>query len=108
MGGIDHCLQKPGLQNPPTLPSNALHLAVICGRQQSDSRNKAKNKTVTTCWSAEEILAGAQVVAATCVGAGDSRLAGRTFKLCALDEASQVCFSLRANLQTATCIGLTF
>lgn len=32
-------------------------------------------------------------MAATCVGAGDSRLAGRTFRLCALDEASQVCFS---------------
>ena len=29
-------------------------------------------------------------MAATCVGAGDSRLAGRNFKLCALDEASQV------------------
>jgi len=40
--------------------------------------------------SADEILVSAQVIAATCVGAGDSRLAGRTFKLCALDEASQV------------------
>ncbi|KAL3140824.1 hypothetical protein ABBQ32_14194 [Trebouxia sp. C0010 RCD-2024] len=39
--------------------------------------------------AADELLAGAQVVAATCVGAEDSRLAGRTFKLCALDEASQ-------------------
>ena len=40
--------------------------------------------------AADEILGAAQVIAATCVGAGDSRLAGRTFKLCALDEASQV------------------
>lgn len=39
--------------------------------------------------AAEEILGGADIVAATCVGAGDPRLAPCNFKLCALDEASQ-------------------
>lgn len=39
--------------------------------------------------AAEEILAAADVVAATCVGAGDPRLAACTFRVCALDEASQ-------------------
>ena len=29
------------------------------------------------------------MVAATCVGAGDTRLEGKTFRLCCLDEASQ-------------------
>ena len=29
------------------------------------------------------------MVAATCVGAGDPRLEGKTFRLCCLDEASQ-------------------
>lgn len=41
-------------------------------------------------YGAEEALNGAEVVAATCIGAGDLRLAGRAFKLCALDEATQV------------------
>lgn len=36
-----------------------------------------------------EILDKAQVVATTCVGAGDPRLAGRTFRICAIDEATQ-------------------
>lgn len=39
--------------------------------------------------AAGEVLAGADVVAATCVGAGDARLAGRAFRLAVLDEACQ-------------------
>jgi AAA domain len=41
----------------------------------------------------KDILDKAQVVAATCVGAGDPRLAGRYFKVCAIDEATQVGFA---------------
>ena len=37
-----------------------------------------------------EILGRAKVVATTCIGAGDPRLAGLPFRLCALDEATQV------------------
>ncbi|KAL3148087.1 hypothetical protein ABBQ38_15521 [Trebouxia sp. C0009 RCD-2024] len=60
--------------------------------------------------AADEILAGAQVVAATCVGAGDSRLAGRTFRLCALDEASQATepaslIPLLCNCEAAVLVG---
>lgn len=39
--------------------------------------------------AAEEVLRSADVVAATCVGAGDARLAGRAFRLAVLDEACQ-------------------
>ena len=39
--------------------------------------------------AAGEVLASADVVAATCVGAGDARLAGRAFRLAVLDEACQ-------------------
>ncbi|KAI8470873.1 MAG: putative DNA helicase [Monoraphidium minutum] len=35
------------------------------------------------------VLAGAQVVAATCIGAGDPRLAGRGYPLVVVDEATQ-------------------
>ncbi|KAK9866541.1 hypothetical protein WJX84_006717 [Apatococcus fuscideae] len=37
----------------------------------------------------DAVLRSAHVVAATCVGAGDPRMEGRSFRLCALDEASQ-------------------
>lgn len=43
---------------------------------------------------AEEVLAGAQVVAATCIGAADPRMAGRKFRMVVLDEATQVGFIL--------------
>lgn len=39
--------------------------------------------------AAGEVLDSAQVVAATCVGAGDTRLAARAFRLAVLDEATQ-------------------
>lgn len=39
---------------------------------------------------AELILQSAQVVAATCVGVGDAKLNCCNFKLCVLDEATQV------------------
>ncbi|DBA71486.1 TPA: hypothetical protein ACH3X2_14306 [Trebouxia sp. C0005] len=58
----------------------------------------------------DEILGAAQVIAATCVGAGDSRLTGRTFKLCALDEASQATepaslIPLLCNCEAAVLVG---
>ena len=45
--------------------------------------------TVPPPLPAEEVLAGAQVVAATCVGAADPRMAGRKFRMVVLDEATQ-------------------
>ena len=36
-----------------------------------------------------EVLRGAEIVATTCVGAGESRLDGRPFRLCVVDEATQ-------------------
>ena len=39
--------------------------------------------------AADEVLKCADVVAATCVGAGNTRLAGRAFRLTVLDEACQ-------------------
>ena len=38
----------------------------------------------------KEVLDKADIVAATCIAAGDPRLAGRNFRLCAVDEATQV------------------
>lgn len=40
--------------------------------------------------AATAILQAADVVASTCVGIGDARLADRTFDICVVDEASQV------------------
>ena len=50
------------------------------------------------------------MVAATCVGAGDPRLAPCSFKLCALDEASQATepaalIPLLAQCQAAVLVG---
>ncbi len=48
--------------------------------------------------SADQILGEAEVVASTCVGAGYKLVAQRSFRLCVVDEASQV--SLTRNGQS--------
>ena len=48
--------------------------------------------------SADQILGEAEVVASTCVGAGCKQVAKRSFRLCVVDEASQV--SLTRNNQS--------
>lgn len=50
------------------------------------------------CASADQILGQAEVVASTCVGAGCKQVARRSFRLCVVDEASQV--SLTCNSQS--------
>ncbi|KAK9863459.1 hypothetical protein WJX84_011464 [Apatococcus fuscideae] len=79
----------------------ALVLQHPAGKAAADLRAKAALEKGTTGRIAFEqamrleeqatgaVLQSADVVASTCVGAGDPRLEGKTFRLCCLDEASQ-------------------
>ncbi|KAK9812656.1 hypothetical protein WJX72_001408 [[Myrmecia] bisecta] len=60
--------------------------AKLSGKQVAEMRERALQLELQ---ATEDILNAAEVVAATCIGAGDPRLAGRQFRLCALDEATQ-------------------
>eukprot|EP00887_Chlorella_sp_A99_P007559 scaffold28.g7559.t1 len=58
--------------------------------------------------AADEVLAGAQAVVCTCNGAGEPRLAGRTYRFVVVDEASQATepACLVALLKGAECVAL--
>jgi hypothetical protein len=50
---------------------------------------KTQLQAATAVTRSLKLRRGAQVIAATCIGAGDARLSGRAFRLVVLDEATQ-------------------
>lgn len=50
-----------------------------------------------------QVLDDADVIVATCIGAGDPVLEGRDFRVCVIDEATQVGIRPRKDVNTLSC-----
>eukprot|EP00884_Botryococcus_braunii_P001927 jgi/Botrbrau1/11735/Bobra.0195s0062.1 len=86
--GVREATLEARLERHPA-GQEAARLRALSARQATMGRVLRERATKLEERATGEILDKAQVVAATCVGAGDPRLAGRSFKVCAIDEATQ-------------------
>ncbi len=68
----------------------ACWLVAVCYVSDLKYHNYSMLFSYRHVWKLFEVSYRADVVAATCVGAGDAILDGRCFQLCVIDEATQV------------------